>query len=88
MVLLFLWFLLIKRKESFVDPPGNEGREEGERKGEKENVNESHPDIPQMLKQVQSILGKISSPELIAHITSVADKDPGELARLLATQQK
>lgn len=64
--------------ESFVNIPQNN-----------ENENEKvPPDIPQMLKQVQGILGKISSPELIAHITTVADKDPGELARLLATQQK
>lgn len=46
------------------------------------------PDLNKMLGRVQGLLDKIATPEVIAHMTTVMNKDPGELARLYADQQK
>jgi hypothetical protein len=46
------------------------------------------PDLNKMLTHVQSMLDKIATPEVMAHMTTVMNKDPGELARLYADQQK
>jgi hypothetical protein len=46
------------------------------------------PDPAKMMARVQGLLEKVSSPELLAHITTVMNKDPGELARLYTEQQK
>ena len=46
------------------------------------------PDLNKMLTHVQGMLDKIATPEVMAHMTTVMNKDPGELARLYADQQK
>jgi hypothetical protein len=46
------------------------------------------PDLNKMLGSVQGMLDKIATPEVMAHMTTVMNKDPGELARLYADQQK
>ena len=49
---------------------------------------EAPPDLNKMLGRVQGLLDKIATPEVMAHMTTVMNKDPGELARLYADQQK
>lgn len=46
------------------------------------------PDLSQMLNKVQGLLDKVATPEVLAQMTSVMDKDPGELARLYAEKTK
>ena len=46
------------------------------------------PDLSLMLTKVQGLLDKVATPEVLAHMTSVMDKDPGELARLYAEKTK
>ena len=43
------------------------------------------PDLSKMLGRVQGLLDKIATPEVLAHMTSVMNKDPGELARMYAS---
>jgi hypothetical protein len=59
-------------KEPFEDA-GSQQKREGQ---------EEMPDPAKMMARVQGLLDKVSSPELLAHITTVMNKDPGELARL------
>lgn len=76
---IMLGYLVWKssRQEMFEDTPQ-----------QKKNSQEEMPDPAQMMTRVQGLLDKISSPELLAHITTVMNKDPGELARLFVDQQK
>ncbi len=46
------------------------------------------PDLNKMLGRVQGLLDKIATPEVLAHMTTVMNKDPGELARLYAEKQQ
>ena len=46
------------------------------------------PDLNKMLSRVQGLLDKVATPEVLAHMTTVMNKDPGELARLYAEKQK
>jgi hypothetical protein len=46
------------------------------------------PDLNKMLGRVQGLLDKIATPEVLAHMTTVMNKDPGELARMYSDQQK
>ena len=45
-------------------------------------------DPQKLLERVKGILDKIDNPELINHILSVADKDPGQLARMYIKSQE
>jgi hypothetical protein len=45
-------------------------------------------DLGKTLQQVQGLLDRFATPDMIAHATSVAGKDPGELARMYAASQK
>ena len=54
----------------------------------KEAFEQPPPDLSKMLGRVQGLLDKIATPEVLAHMTSVMNKDPGELARMYAEQQK
>lgn len=49
---------------------------------------EQPPDLTKMLGRIQGLLDKVATPEVLAHMTTVMNKDPGELARLYADQQK
>ena len=48
---------------------------------------EEQVDPQKLLERVKGILEKIDNPELINHILTIVDKDPGQLARMhLASQ--
>ena len=49
---------------------------------------QQQPDLNKMLGRVQGLLDKIATPEVLAHMTTVMNKDPGELARMYAEKQK
>jgi hypothetical protein len=45
------------------------------------------PDLTKMLSRVQGLLDKVATPEVLAHMTTVMNKDPGELARLYSQKK-
>ena len=45
-------------------------------------------DLGKTLQRVQGLLDRFATPDMIAHIGSVAGKDPGELARMYASSQQ
>jgi len=48
---------------------------------------EDSVDPQKLLDRVKGILDKIDNPELINHVLSIVDKDPGQLARMhMATE--
>jgi hypothetical protein len=49
---------------------------------------QQEPDLSKMLGRVQGMLDRIATPEVLAHMTTVMNKDPGELARMYAAGQK
>jgi len=49
-----------------------------------EAFQEAPPDLSKMLGRVQGMLDRIATPEVLAHMTNVMNKDPGELARMYA----
>ena len=53
-----------------------------------ESFDDAAADPQKLLERVKGILDKIDNPELINHILSVADKDPGQLARMYIKSQE
>jgi len=45
-------------------------------------------DPEKLLEKVKGILEKIDNPELINHVLSIVDKDPGQLARMQIASTK
>jgi hypothetical protein len=64
--LLVVLVWLTRTREAFIDVPDL-----------KEMPNPEH-----VFKQVRSLLDKYDRPEIWAHAAQVADKDPGQLARM------
>jgi hypothetical protein len=46
------------------------------------------PDLGKTVVHIQEMLSRFASPEMLSHITSIAGKDPGELARMHIASQK
>jgi|LauGreSBDMM110SN_4_FD.fasta_scaffold133335_2 hypothetical protein len=49
---------------------------------------EENIDPEKLLARVKGILEKIDNPELISHVLSIVDKDPGQLARMQIASTK
>jgi len=49
---------------------------------------EEKMDPEKLLAKVKGILEKIDNPELINHVLSIVDKDPGQLARMQIASTK
>lgn len=49
---------------------------------------EEQIDPEKLLAKVKGILEKIDNPELINHVLSIVDKDPGQLARMQIASTK
>jgi hypothetical protein len=46
------------------------------------------PDLGKTVVHIQEMLSRFATPEMLSHITSIAGKDPGELARMHIASQK
>ena len=66
LLVVLVW--LTRTREAFIDLPDM-------------NLKEM-PNPEHVFKQVRSLLDKYDRPEIWAHAAQVADKDPGQLARM------
>lgn len=87
-LLFVLLWLAQKRVETFADLPLMPSLPSLPSSSTSPLLPEGMPEPAVLIKKVRAMLDSIDKPDLWNHAVQVADKDPGQLARMYAEEQK